>query len=307
MRKAPAASERLAYSVLAPLRSASSPTSPIVCRQCLLRSFATTAAPLAGHNKWSKTKHIKAVTDKKKMSERTAFTKLIAIYSRMYGEDIKFNPRMANVIAAATKASVPKSLVEAAIARGQGRSVTGAQLQAMTMEVLLPPNLALIADIETDNRQRTWNDVRYAVKKNGGVTGSTAFFFSRRGRILLKPKRADPTLSDMIEAAIELDGTDDIERLPDGVFLVWTQPTSLMAITEALSDRFELEVLDSDIIWAPNADTTVFVESQDMVESLEALLSGIREFPEVKAVFANVRQGGIAFDEWGRVARLIDG
>lgn len=175
------------------------------------------------------------------------------------------------------------------------------------MEVLLPPNLAFIADIETDNRQRTLKDVRFAVKKNGGVIGSTAFFFSRRGRVLLKPRRNGPTLSDMVETAIELDGTDDMEQLQDGVFLAWTQPTSLMAITEALSDRFGLQVLDSDIIWAPNEDTSVSVDSLDMVKGLEVLLSGIREFPEVKAVFANVRQGSIAPDEWERVARLIDG
>ena len=52
-----------------------------ICRQCQ-RSFVTTPVHSAGHNKWSKTKHIKAVTDKKKMSERAAFTKTIAMYSR---------------------------------------------------------------------------------------------------------------------------------------------------------------------------------------------------------------------------------
>lgn len=49
---------------------------------CLLRQFATTPTACAGHNKWSKTKHIKAVTDKKKMNERVAFTKTITLYSR---------------------------------------------------------------------------------------------------------------------------------------------------------------------------------------------------------------------------------
>lgn len=49
---------------------------------CLLRQFATTPIACAGHNKWSKTKHIKAVTDKKKMNERVAFTKTITLYSR---------------------------------------------------------------------------------------------------------------------------------------------------------------------------------------------------------------------------------
>ena len=56
-------------------------TRPFVCQQCR-RSLSSTQPALAGHNKWSKTKHIKAVTDKKKMAERTAFTKLIAMYSR---------------------------------------------------------------------------------------------------------------------------------------------------------------------------------------------------------------------------------
>lgn len=57
------------------------PARKYVCSGCQ-RALSTSAANLAGHNKWSKTKHIKAVTDKKKMSDRTAFTKLIAAYSR---------------------------------------------------------------------------------------------------------------------------------------------------------------------------------------------------------------------------------
>lgn len=56
------------------------PVTPI-CQRCL-RTFATTTSFRAGHNKWSKTKHIKAVTDKKKQSERTSFGKTIATLSR---------------------------------------------------------------------------------------------------------------------------------------------------------------------------------------------------------------------------------
>ncbi|PNY25880.1 transcriptional regulatory protein [Tolypocladium capitatum] len=276
-----------------------------ICQRCL-RYFGTTPAPLAGHNKWSKTKHIKAVTDKKKMSERTAFTKLIAMYSRMYGEDVKFNPQLANTIAAATKASVPKALVEAAIARGQGRSATGAQLETMTFEVLMPPNIAVIADVETDNKTRTLHDLKFVVKKGGGVVGSTAFYFSRRGRAIFKPKEGGPTLSDVLEEAIEHDGAEDVEELPDGGFLAWTQPPSLMAITEALSSKFGLEVLESDIIWAPNEDTRVSVDSRQSAETLEALFSSLREYPEVKAMFANIRQGTITDDEWGKVEGHID-
>lgn len=52
-----------------------------ICPSCR-QQLSTTSSRQAGHNKWSKTKHIKAVTDKKKMVERTAFTKLITMYSR---------------------------------------------------------------------------------------------------------------------------------------------------------------------------------------------------------------------------------
>lgn len=68
-----------------------------------VRLFMTTPTLRAGHNKWSKTKHIKAVTDKKKMTERTTFVKNITLYSRMYGENIQFNPQLANAITLATR------------------------------------------------------------------------------------------------------------------------------------------------------------------------------------------------------------
>ncbi|KAK2595770.1 hypothetical protein QQS21_006596 [Conoideocrella luteorostrata] len=276
-----------------------------ICQQCL-RSFTTTPMSLAGHNKWSKTKHIKAVTDKKKMSERTAFTKLIAMYSRMYGDDVKFNPQLANAISAATKASVPKALVEAAIARGQGCSATGAKLEPMTLEVLMPPNIALITDIETDNKTRTLHNLKFVVKKAGGVVGSTSFYFSRRGRVILSSKDRKLTLSDVLEEAIELDGAEDVEELLEGRFVVWTQPPQIMAITEALSKRLELEVEESDIIWAANKDTKVAIDSTKSVESLDALFSGLREYPEVKAIFANVQQGAVTSDDWEKIERNVD-
>ncbi|KAG5980391.1 hypothetical protein E4U55_004077 [Claviceps digitariae] len=275
-----------------------------ICQQCL-RTFVTTRTSLAGHNKWSKTKHIKAVTDKKKMSERLAFAKLITMYSRMYGEDVKFNPQLANAISAATKASVPKALVEAAIARGQGRSATGAQLESMTLEIIMPPSIALIADIETDSKNRTFQDLKLMVKKAGGLVGSTAFYFSRRGRIVLKSSDGKLTLSELLEEAIEHDGTEDVEALDEGRFLVWTQPAQVMAVTKALSKRFALDVEESDIVWAANQDTKVALDSTQS-DSLHALLAGLREYPEVKALFANVHRGNATEEEWEKIERHID-
>ena len=207
-----------------------------------------------------------------------------------------------------TTASIPKSLVEAAIARGQGRSATGAQLEAMTFEVLMPPNIAIIAEIETDNKTRTLHDLKLVVKKAGGVAGSTAFYFSRKGRLRLGARQDGPalTLSDVLEEAIEHDGAEDVEELPGAEFLVWTEPSQLMAVTEAMSKKLAVDVAESDIVWAANDETKVAVDSSQSVQALDSLLAGLREYPEVKAMFANIRRGSVDEEEWYKLERHID-
>ncbi|KAM0073580.1 hypothetical protein ACKRZS_014447 [Fusarium odoratissimum] len=277
---------------LNPLIKAPKSIANSICHQCQ-RSFVTTPAQLAGHNKWSKTKHIKAVTDKKKMTERSNFTKTIAMYSRMYGDDVKFNPQLATAINAATKASIPKNLIEGAIARGQGRSATGAQLESMSLEVLMPPDIAMVIDAETDNKTRTLHDLRLVVKKAGGVVGSTTFYFTRRGRAVFKAEECGPSLSDVLDEAIEHEGLEDVEELPE-------------AITEALSKKFGLEILDSDIVWAPNEDTKVSIDTTEQANALDMLFNGLKEYPEVRAIYANVRQGAVGDEEWDKVERNLD-
>ncbi|ATY60667.1 DUF28 domain [Cordyceps militaris] len=267
--------------------------------------LSTTRPREAGHNKWSKTKHIKAVTDKKKMVERTAFTKLITMYSRMYSDDIQYNPALAGAIAAANKASIPKALIEGAIASGQGKSTSGAKLEPMTMEFLLPPDIALIIDIETDSKQRTLQDLKLAVKKAGGITGSTAFNFARRGRAVFKPNDG-AALADLLDEAIEHDGAQDVEESNEGGYVLWTEPSALMAIAKAFAAKFDLELLAAEIVWAPNEDTMVKLDSDDSAAALSSLLATLREHSEVKAIFANTKQGRASEEAWEAVERHLD-
>ncbi|EGX94383.1 DUF28 domain protein [Cordyceps militaris CM01] len=276
-----------------------------ICLACRQR-LSTTRPREAGHNKWSKTKHIKAVTDKKKMVERTAFTKLITMYSRIvYGDDIQYNPALAGAIAAANKASIPKALIEGAIASGQGKSTSGAKLEPMTMEFLLPPDIALIIDIETDSKQRTLQDLKLAVKKAGGITGSTAFNFARRGRAVFKPNDG-AALADLLDEAIEHDGAQDVEESDEGGYVLWTEPSALMAIAKAFAAKFDLELLAAEIVWAPNEDTMVKLDSDDSAAALSSLLATLREHSEVKAIFANTKQGRASEEAWEAVERRLD-
>lgn len=174
------------------------------------------------------------------------------------------------------------------------------------MEFLMPPDIALIIDIETDNKQRTLQDLKLAVKKAGGVAGSTAFNFSRRGRAVLKPKEGGAALSDLLDEAIEHDGAQDVEDHPDGGYVLWTDPSVLMGITKAFVSKFDLELLGSDIVWSANEDTMVRLDSEESGNILASLLSTLKEHSEVKAIFTNTQQGRATDETWENVERHLD-
>jgi transcriptional/translational regulatory protein YebC/TACO1 len=176
----------------------------------------------------------------------------------------------------------------------------------MTLEFLVPPDIALMVDVETDNKTRTLHDIRESAKKSGAVLGSVAFYFAKRGKAVFKQKDGGPSLTELLDEAIEHEGVLDVEELPDGDFLTWTEPTHLTAVTKALADKFALEVLESDLIYAANEDNLVNIDSSQAVEELESLVSGISEFSEVKAIYANIRQGSIDDEQWERIERNID-
>lgn len=181
----------------------------------------------------------------------------------------------------------------------------------MTLEFLFPPDVAIVIDVETDNKNRSLQDLRTAVKKGGGIVGSTSFYFTRRGRAVFSstPTASNatvPSLSDLLEEAIEHEGTEDVEELPGGDYVVWTEPAMLTAVTQGLANKFGLEVLESDIVWAPNEDTKVSVESQETLDTLDAVFASLRDYTEVKGLYANLRQGSVADDQWERIDRSLD-
>lgn len=177
----------------------------------------------------------------------------------------------------------------------------------MSFEVLVPPDIALIADVETDNKNRSLHDIKHTVKKNGGVSGSTAFYFTRRGRAVFRTLETGITLSDVLEEALNHDGIEDVEETSDGAFIVWSEPSKLTSTTVALSSsRLKLETVDSDIMWAPNKDTRVSLDTPEAAEVLQQLCGALREYPEVKTLHANIRQGSVSDEEWESISRHLD-
>jgi transcriptional/translational regulatory protein YebC/TACO1 len=79
-----------------------------------------------------------------------------------------------------------------------------------------------------------------------------------------------------------------------------------MAAAEALQKSLNLKVESSDIIWDPNDDTKVPLESQDAVKALSAFVEALQDNPHVQGVYANAAQGGLADDIWEDLQVKLD-
>ncbi|KAI8953933.1 duf28 domain-containing protein [Xylaria longipes] len=288
-----------------------------ICAQCR-RSFTASAILSSGHNKWSKIKHEKAATDKKKTAQRSSFAKMMTMLSKMYGADPNLNSQLASVITTAKKAGMPKANIDLAIARGQGKSETGASLEAATLEVMLAPSVAMVIDIETDNKQRALKELRALVKKHGGTVTPTAFLFTRQGRIVLgRQNDNDPDEANVSDARNEtadfdevmmqaLDaGAEDVEKDDEGNVVLWTQPNMTHQVAQDLAKTLGLNILSSDILWSCTSDKAK-VDDAEEVSTLAKLLSAVQEYPDVQAVYINADRGGVSEEAWSAVEEALD-
>lgn len=236
------------------------------------------------------------------------------------------NPQLASVVNSAKKAGVPKTVIEAAIARGQGKSATGARLEATTYEIMMPPSVALIVDLETENKAHVMQELNAIIKRKSGTLSPTKFLFTRQGRVVLGPKEtegdvesagandaAPVSVDEILEDAIEA-GAEDVDDYEDGNLVVWTEPLKTGPVVAAVEEgRFKapnLAVVSADTVWSTNETLAPLGngkgESSAENRKLVELVAALRAYPEVKAIYSNVAQGEASDEVWQQLVQDLD-
>ena len=198
-----------------------------------------------------------------------------------YGPDVNTNPRLAALVVNAKKSGFPKSSIESAIARGQGISPSGAILETMIIEAMLPPAVAAVIECQTDSKARTLQDLRLVFKDFGATMTPTSYMFEKRGKVVFE-MREGVGEEDILERAIEA-GALDVDVDEDGRVVVYTDPSQTTATAQALTTAFDLKVESSEIIWDPKVDTKVDI---DTVETANMLSNFVGTGDSVHALIA---------------------
>jgi YebC/PmpR family DNA-binding regulatory protein len=140
---------------------------------------------MAGHNKWSKIKRLKAVLDSKRGKIFSRYAKEIAVAVRLGGADAAMNPRLRTAIQAARAENMPNDNIKRAIERAAGLGQSDAY-EEIVYEGYGPGGVAVLVEAATDNRNRTASEVRSLFTKSGGAlasSGAVAWQFEARGVI----------------------------------------------------------------------------------------------------------------------------
>ncbi|MBA3679414.1 YebC/PmpR family DNA-binding transcriptional regulator [Candidatus Saccharibacteria bacterium] len=232
---------------------------------------------MSGHSKWASIKHKKGATDAKRGKIFTKMASEITLAARE-GADPDMNFKLRLAVQKAKASNVPAVNIERAIAKGSGTG-EGSALEELTYEGYGPAGVAVMARSLTDNRNRTSADVKSTFTKFGGnlgATGSVGYLFEQKGVIVCKAG-ADKEEAEL--AAIDA-GADDIDDTGEQV-IIYTKPTNLEAIKDALGDM--AESADVEMI----ASQTIMVDDLKKAQTLIRLIDALDDLDDVISVTAN--------------------
>ena len=232
---------------------------------------------MSGHSKWSTIKREKGAKDAKRGAVFTKIGNQIAIAARG-GVDPNMNSALALAIEKAKQANMPMANIQRAIDRVADKNA--AALEEATYEGYGPGGIGIIIETATDNKNRTYPEVRTALTKNGGnlaEPGSVAFQFTRKGVIRVAAQGEDALLT-ILDAGAE----DAIEE--DGETTVYTDQKELARVRTALKDA-GLDVKEAELQYVPNA--MVEVNDPEVARKVLKLLDLLDDLDDVVNVHTN--------------------
>lgn len=234
---------------------------------------------MSGHSKWATIKRQKGANDAKRGAVFTKLGNQIAIAARS-GTDPAMNPTLAMAIEKAKSANMPLANIQRAIDRVKDKNA--AQLEEITYEGYGPGGTAVLIEAATDNKNRTYPEVRHVFSKNGGniaEPGSVAFQFVRRGQITV-PFEGDA--DEALLAALDAGADDAVES--DGKLYIYTDPRELHAVRSRLNE-VGLRVEAAELVY--ESQNTITITENETARKIMKLMDALDDLDDVVATHSN--------------------
>jgi YebC/PmpR family DNA-binding regulatory protein len=234
----------------------------------------------------------RAVASMKKAQATGKIVREILVAAKMGGPDLDSNARLAAAVQKARKESVSRDVIERAVKKGAGIGSEKLVLEHVLFEGYAPNKVPVIAEVYTDNVNRTAPEIRLLFRKGQlGPSGSNKFLFDPSG--IVEAHHPD-SATDIEAAAIEA-GANEVESLaheqnddiPPGTcgarFL--TDRTALHAVSKWLSQN-GWSIVTSEIGFIPKSFPEL--TEQQHAETAE-FLQALEDHDDVHRVWAALK------------------
>lgn len=239
---------------------------------------------MAGHSKWSKVKHQKAVTDVVKAKAFTQASRGITIAVKEGGgiTDPQSNFKLRLAIQKAKEVNMPKENIDRAIAKGKGGEQN--QLESCVYEAYGPQGVAFLIEAATENKTRTVSQIKNIFDHHEGslaAPGSVVYQFKKVGIILLK--RPLPLSDDeLLEYCIEI-GAKDITFFDQEVEVL-CEADQFERLLQQLQTK-TIPIDSSEIVYIPSIPLHITESIQAKIDTIVDLL---QELDDVQRVYTNI-------------------
>lgn len=232
---------------------------------------------MSGHSKWSTIKREKGAKDAKRGAVFTKIGNMIAIAARG-GTDPNMNSTLAMAIEKAKQVNMPAANIQRAVDRAADKNA--AVLEEITYEGMGPGGVGIIIETATDNKNRTFPEVKNTLSKNGGRiadAGSVMFQFTRKGVI-----RVAETNENALLAVLDAGAEDAVEE--EGELTVYTEQKNLAKVRLAMLNK-GLNVTSAELQYVPN--TLIEVSDPEQAQKIIKLLDSLDDLDDVVNIHNN--------------------
>lgn len=238
---------------------------------------------MSGHSKWHNIKHKKDMADSARGKIFTKHAKLISIAARDGGTDPEMNTILRTAISNAKADNVPNANIDKAIKKGAGEGKEAMAINEIMYEGFGPNGITFYIQALTDNKNRTFANLRTELSKKGGNLGefgSVGYMYQRKGVIsaLCPGKSSEEAELLAIDA-----GAEDLS-IDEGKFEIIVDAMSLMKIKDNL-EKAGFHVEKAELSYLPK-DKIIITDNEVARKALN-LLDAIEEDEDVTNVYSN--------------------
>lgn len=242
---------------------------------------------MSGHSKWSNIKYKKEIADKKKAQVFSKLTRMITLAAKEGGQNPETNTKLQQAIEKAKSFNLPNDNIKRAIEKATAKDAQA--LENFLIEAFGPGQVAILIEGVTDNKKRTFAEIKNIIEKNNGKMGSGGsikWLFEQKGLIEILPEEQNEEFkkSENLEILAIESGAEDF-FWKEGVFNIITEAKDLQKVFKNIQEK-GVKIGDYNLAYIPKEK--IKIEDRDIQNKLKNLFESLDENEDVQNIYSNL-------------------